>query len=439
MKRKVGVAISVLLFSLTMAVPCFAIKLRDVDIDFGIQYRVMYNYSNIKSDNQYDFFRQRLRLNFDVHTEDNVGGFLQLEYRGGWGGSSPAFSDPRAAYEVSAFNRLQARGVRYGYLYFPLGPGKILAGLIPANDQVDQMLFSADWDLNVGGVAYAGKAGDFDYRIAYVRLVEGLFYRNDNNIKDKDQHFPVVDVSTNIGGANVGFHYYGTYGKICPPGTPGYPDSCTSSDFITLNQTWIGPHITFKSAPVTLHGVVIANTGKISSTSTNGWLGRLEATVPAGPANIGILGIYSTGKSDGRGFQTPHGILGTGGYWAYTYIFTPHGPSDVNDFGLEPGNKGYGLTTAQAKVDIPLTGKVSAQVIGGVFRSNKDMFSGSTNVGKTLGTEFGGQLGVDVGKHMKLEFGAAFASLGDAGRAIYNAPSTKKSVNEVFSRLQLEF
>lgn len=76
MKRKVGVAISVLLFSLTMAVPCFAIKLRDVDIDFGIQYRVKYNYSNIKSDNQYDFFRQRLRLNFDVHTEDNVGGLF---------------------------------------------------------------------------------------------------------------------------------------------------------------------------------------------------------------------------------------------------------------------------------------------------------------------------------------------------------------------------
>lgn len=92
MKRVAGAV----LLSAVMAVPSYAIKLRDADIDFGIQYRVMYNNSNIQSNNQYDFFRQRLRLNFDVKTESGVGGFFQLEYRGGWGGSSPAASDPRA-------------------------------------------------------------------------------------------------------------------------------------------------------------------------------------------------------------------------------------------------------------------------------------------------------------------------------------------------------
>jgi hypothetical protein len=46
---------------------------------------------------------------------------------------------------------------------------------------------------------------------------------------------------------------------------------------------------------------------------------------------------------------------------------------------------------------------------------------------------------------MTLEFGGAVASLGNAGRAMYNQPDpnnplvTKKSVNEIFSRLQLEF
>jgi len=40
-----------------------------------------------------------------------------------------------------------------------------------------------------------------------------------------------------------------------------------------------------------------------------------------------------------------------------------------------------------------------------------------------------------MGKHMNLEFGGAVAFLGDAGRAIYNAPSTKRSVNEIFARL----
>jgi hypothetical protein len=172
--RKVASAalLGAVILSPTYAVEITSLKDKDVGIDFGIQYRVMYNNSNIQSNNQYDFFRQRLRLNFDVKTQAGVGGFFQLEYRGGWGGASPDKSDPRDAYAVNAFNRLQARGVRYGYLYFPAGPGTVLAGILPANDQVDQMLFSADWDLNIGGIAYAGKVGDIDYRLAYVRLVE---------------------------------------------------------------------------------------------------------------------------------------------------------------------------------------------------------------------------------------------------------------------------
>jgi hypothetical protein len=112
----------------------------------------------------------------------------------------------------------------------------------------------------------------------------------------------------------------------------------------------------------------------------------------------------------------------------------------VNDFNLEPGNQGYGLTTVQAKVDFPITEGLSAQGVIGTFRSNKDMIDGNgNNVGKSLGTEAGVTLAANVGKHMTLEFGGAVASLGNAGRAIYNDPSTKKSVNEIFSRLQLEF
>ncbi|MFN3599225.1 MAG: hypothetical protein ACK4VK_05785 [Aquificaceae bacterium] len=416
------------LLSAVFAAPSYAIKLRDADIDFGIQYRVMYNNSNIGSNNQYDFFRQRLRLNFDVKTESGVGGFLQIEYRGGWGGSSPAQSDPRGAYDVNAFNRLQARGIRYGYLYFPAGPGTVLAGILPANDQVDQMLFSADWDLNIGGIAYAGKVGGLDYRAAYVRLVEGAFYRN-TAVKDKDQHFLVLDLNTQLGAIDAGIHYYGTYGKICAAG-----QNCTPADFFTLNQTWIGPHVNVKFEPLTLHGVVLANTGKIANDSTNGFLVRLEGSAPLGPAKVSLLGIYSSGKNNGRGFQTVHGLLGTSGYWAYTYIFTPHGPSDVNDFGLEPGNMGYGLTTVQAKVDFPITKGFSVQGVVGTFSSNKDMAGN----GKSLGTEAGVTFTANLGKHMNLEFGGAFASLGNAGRAIYNA-GAKKSVNELFARLQMEF
>jgi hypothetical protein len=294
------------------------------------------------------------------------------------------------------------------------------------------MLFSADWDLNVGGVAYAGKAGNLDWRLGYVRLVEGAFYRN--TVGDKDQHFLIADINTKLGIAQVGIHYYGTYGKVCLPGNPNYPNNCASADFSRLDQTWIGPHATVKFDPFTLHSVVLANTGKIGDKSTNGFLVRLEGSTKLGPANVSLLGLYSSGKNNGTGFQTVEGILGTGGYWAYTYIFTPHGPSDVNDFGLEAGNKGYGLTTLQAKVDFPITEKFSAQAVVGTFRSNKDMGGN----GKNLGTEAGITLTVNVGKYMNLDFGGAVASLGDAGKAMYNA-GEKKSVNEIFTRLQLEF
>jgi hypothetical protein len=278
----------------------------------------MYNNSNIQSNNQYDFFRQRLRLNFDVKTQAGVGGFFQLEYRGGWGGSSPAFSDPRDAYAVNAFNRLQARGVRYGYLYFPAGPGTVLAGILPANDQVDQMLFSADRDLNIGGIAYTGKVGDIDYRLAYVRLVEGAFYRN-TAVKDKDQHFLVLDLNSKFGGVYAGIHYYGTYGKIvdvqrglpcidsngngtCDAGETLIVPTETHTP-ITLNQTWVGPTLTYKLDQVNLHAAVLANSGKIANTSNSGWLARLEGSTKLGPATLSLLGVYSTGKDNGNGFK----------------------------------------------------------------------------------------------------------------------------------------
>jgi len=449
---KKAALLGALLSSALISVPsAHAVKLKDADIDFGIQYRVMYNNSNLFQSKQYDFFRQRLRLNFDVHTEENVGGFFQIEYRGGWGGSSPEASDPRGRYAINAFNRLQARGIRYGYLYFPVGPGLVLAGILPANDQVDQMLFSADWDLNVGGVAYAGKVGDFNWRAAYVRLVEGVDLMSNSTInKDQDEHFLVLDLNTKVANIDTGVHFYGAYGKVCfgdsiasngiadcvPVNDPyGNPSTDPLAPADNLNQTWIGAHATIDLNPVNLHGVVLYNTGKIANTSNNGFLVRIEPSINFGNVKASLLGIYSTGKNNGNGFYTVHHILGTGGYWAYTYIFTPHGPSDVNDFGLEPGNRGYGLTTIQAKVDVPITNKLSAQAVAGYFRSNKDMGGN----GKSLGTEFGAQLAVNLGKHMNLEFGGAIASLGNAAKAVYNGVPNKSSVNETFARLQLEF
>jgi hypothetical protein len=61
---------------------------------------------------------------------------------------------------------------------------------------------------------------------------------------------------------------------------------------------------------------------------------------------------------------------------------------------------------------------LSVQGVVGTFMSNKDMGGN----GKSLGTEAGVTFTAKMGKHMNLEFGGAVASLGDAGRAVYNAP-----------------
>lgn len=56
MKRVACAALlGVVILSPAYAVEITSLKDKDVDIDFGIQYRVMYNNSNIKSNNQYDF------------------------------------------------------------------------------------------------------------------------------------------------------------------------------------------------------------------------------------------------------------------------------------------------------------------------------------------------------------------------------------------------
>ena len=71
-----------------------AVSLKELNkFDLSIQYRIMYNASNLPGSggstfaehNNYDFFRQRFRLSLDVQPTKKVGGFVQLEFRGGWG------------------------------------------------------------------------------------------------------------------------------------------------------------------------------------------------------------------------------------------------------------------------------------------------------------------------------------------------------------------
>ena len=405
-----------------------AIPLDKLKVDLGLQYRVMYNLSNIGTEDDYEFFRQRMRITLDVKPTTNAGGYAQIEYRGGWGGTSPAESDPRVVPAFAdwspPFNRLQARGIRYGYVYASPADGHMLkAGILPASDQLGDTIFSADWDFNVGGILYKGKADTIDYRAAYLRLVDDLTDKED----DRNGGLYIIDLNTAIEAVKIGGHIY--YLSI-DKDAAGFDDT---------KQGWYGLTASAKVNMVDVNGFVVLNSGEVGDESNDGFGVKVEGGIPVGKMRISGMALMTTGDEDpAKGFMTLEGILGTGGYWAYTYIFTPHGPSDVNDYGLEIGNGGYGLTTIQAKLDVPITNNLGAQVQVGWFQSNEDIDIGGGETDKDLGTEFGGQVKYEVAKNLNLEAGLSFASLGDAGKTSYQGVD-ESSVKEIFGRFQLEF
>ncbi len=400
------------------------------NIDLGIKYRIMYNNSDLMAQQQYDFFRQRLRFGMDIH-KNNSGGYIQLEYRGGWGGSAPAASDPRKGYAVNPFNRLQARGIRYGYLYADYDCGRLIAGIIPLDDQVDQMLFSAYWDLNVGGVAWNGVSGRTNYRLGYVRLVDGAAFRNDGSVRDINEHFLIVDWNVKFHGGDVGFHYYGIYGKI-------FDDAV-----VDLNHSWIGLHGNVQWLGLLWHGVVLYQNGDTkyaghSAKQNYGWLFRAEARWQGKRRQFRVLALHSTGGREGSGFQTLHQILHTKGYWAFTHSFTYDGPSGVNEYVLEPGNLGFGLNSVQAKFQCSLPHNMQITTSAAWYGADVEMPTFSQKKSTSIGSEIAAILTFHLSDNLALDAGAALTFLGEAGKNIYQGYDMNQ-VNELFSRLQFVF
>lgn len=406
---------------------------KNLQLGFWTQNRVLYNYSNIPgpggtafdSTKYYDFFRQRFRAGVDIRLVNDTGAakagaYMQFEYRGGWGGSSPMASDPRGNPPVNnPYNRLQPRGIRYGFVYYNLSEKlNFSAGILPLTDRVGRVLFDADWDFNVGGITLGGKLGKGDYRLGYVRLMDYVGSGSINSIGINnelliaDYDIPFSDNFT------AGGHFYALTG----------PFNNVSSEM------WFGATATAKLEPVTLNGMFLYNTGEIGGETHGGMAMKLEASIELGKAKWSLEALYTSGdKVDSLGvaeisgrFITLHQLVGTAGYWGYMHIFTPAGPSDVNDLGLEPGNGGAGLTTIQTKLDFPIIEKkLNGQIFGGWFSANEER-NGSIN----MGIEAGGMLTYSFSQYLNLEAGAAYAAIGE----FYT--DNPDGLLEVFSRLQ---
>ncbi len=383
-------------------------------VDIGLQYRVMYNAANLPGresstfadPDDYDFFRQRFRLSVDVKPVENAGGFAQFEFRNTWGGGP--------------FNRLDARGVRYGYVYYlPAEAHKLTAGILPISDRVGDTLFSADWDFNVGGIEYLGEEGELAYRLSYLRLVDTL----DSGL-DRDGHFLIGDLSHPVGSAMLGAHAY----FLQKDGNSGLTGFLAQE----AEEGWYALSLSGDIGESTAKGFVILNQGSLDEDSHTGVAIKGEVSIPAGDASLSALALFTTGDSAGSSrsssFVTPQGLLGTGGYWQYTHIFAANGPSDVNDLGVNIGNADAGLLTLQSKLDYPFSDLVAGQLDVGWFRATE-----ARNSSRTMGVEVGGMLNIKLTDYLNFEVGGAGAFLGD-----FFAAGTD-DVFEIFSRFQLEF
>ena len=418
---------------------------------FGIQYRVVYDGSNLPGPGGstpddaagYDFFRQRVRLNLEASPNDSVGAFVQVEFRGGWGGSAPGASDPRGvAPVVNPFNRIGDRGLRYTHLFWKPSPTQqVMAGILPYSDEFGDTLFSADWDWHVGGVGWLGGGERARWRLAALNIVEGVGASQRGTIA-KDGTMILADYSRRSAPNpddwtfDWGAHLYGLLVQETLPlgGT---------------KEFWLGPQGALRKGDFALRLFGIVNTGDLGTgildangavisgftdadaRAHTGMAFRLEAEKPLGNVNVKAQVVHTSGDSDGEvdnRFATPQALFGTSGYWGYTHIFTANAPSDVNDFGIDIGNRGAGLTTAQLAGGLRLHPRLNLDLATAWFRASE-----ARNAGRDMGYEFAGNLRVHLSGPLHLDVGAAIANLG----SFFGNDPTR--LYEVFSRLQLQY
>lgn len=418
---------------------------------FGMQYRIVYDGSDLpgpggttpRDARSYDFFRQRLRLNLEASPTENAGAFVQVEFRGGWGGSAPSVSDPRGAEpQLNPFNFIQDRGLRYGYLFWkPSGSNLLMGGILPLSDEVGDTLFSADWDWNVGGLAWLGGSRGTRWRFAALSLVEGVGSRAADAI-DRDGSLFVADFGrrarTDEGdwGLDWGAH---AYALVVSEGLP----------LGGTRELWLGPTATLHrgGTALSLFGLVDVGelgTGRLNPDGTvasgftdelarshTGLAWRAELAQSLGRVALRGQLLHTSGDASNeidRRFVTPMGLFGTQGYWAYTHIFTANGPSDTNDLGTTIDNAGAGLWTAQVKAGVPLRDDVGLELVGGWFRSAEPR-----RAGRDMGYELVASVGAAVSGPLRLDAGLAFADLG----SFFGADAG--SVYELFARVQLQY
>lgn len=447
---------------------------RPLQVRLGGQYRVMFNSANFGfhqatiSDDQpsQTFFNQRFRTWIDVATNQDVGGYLQIEMGHIlWGDD---FDFPKTfptTFSPLPGDRVGVE-VRRGYVtYKDRSGGQFRVGIqdwhdafgesytlgtAMAVDDYDSMaavLANSVWDFNVGGISYTRTLPDLDD----LNVNAGAFSLFEGGVQDADDAYLLaLDVDQPLSGdQSIGFSAYYlddrggySYPISLPGGVPFVYDSAW--------DLWVGVRLATTIGRIPLRGFVIYNTGErddLDGTTFSHDGAALKIEVGAFPLWVGKLRfqtLYSTGDGNPDAAmrdsfrtiaQSARDNFGSQGYWSYLALSSPQGPSDVDDLGVGLQNRGLGLFTVQVKYDYPIHGRLSGTTAAGWIQSDaRNPVSGS----KDMGTELANMLTVDYGGGLTTDLGAAVLFTGNFYKPTAAAPAPD-TLWEAFARVQLEF
>jgi len=440
--------LGILLFGSTMS------AIAAVESTFHGQFRV--NYYSLSQDKDVDpgvaAARLRWRPTWDAKISDDVSMHMQLNIGHIQGNTSNARNVPNPEDATGA----PAVSLRHAVLMFatPEIGGKFAAGLVPVSDKFGDTLFSSDWDFNPLTLAWLGKIGGADIRLATAKLME-----SDPEVYD-DVDAYVADVDLPMGNGSVGGSVY-----VLNSG-----DAVTALGDLggAATENYIGIRASQGVGIVKVNGFILWNSGTIKSCAgsfcsgsavgedvdNSGYAIKLEGSAPLGPANVGLLFITASGDKDFGGtdsassFITPMTLIAHTGYWGYTGKLNVQGPTDtgidnpLNIDGAAYGTGsgvGYGIMTIQAKADFPIMDRLTGYAAIGIFQ-HMDVPSGSE---KSIGTDIYVQGKYNVAQNLNLEAGLDYASIGKKNEAYLDSSDalvTKdNNITLLFARLQLEY
>ena len=412
------------------------------------------------------FFNQRFRTWLEIHTNELVSGYLQVEMGHVLWGEAPEFPKTYPGPFSPPGDRVGIE-LRRGYLtYGNQDTGMLRAGIqdwhdafgesytlgtfgaVDDYDSFGAVLANSIWDFNVGGLSYAGPAP----LLPGLNLNAGAFVLWEGEVHNADDAFllafdldrPVSDDSS------VGFSVY----YLSDRGTYSYPITLPGGAAFAYDSAWdlwIGLRANTMLGVIPARAFAIFNTGQREEL---GGLPRFEhddaalklelGPVPFGPGKVTFQTLYSTGDGNPDetrrdGFRTiaqsARDNFGSQGYWGYLMLTSPHAPSDVNDLGVSLQNRGLGLFTIQTKYDYPIVGRLSGTIAVGWIRSDApNPVSGSNE----MGTELANMFTLDFGGGLTADLGVAVLFTGDFYKASPAAPRPD-DLWEAFTRLQLEF